>query len=89
MQGKMTGHNTSDEVGTFTTVSAVDVIQTKLRKVVAVLVTPQDDMVAGAAFFQAVPSGLEDGKFTLKGWGTTFAAAVTFGKKVSYLATGY
>lgn len=88
-RSKQTGQDVVAESGTWTTVAAVDVVQTKLRRVLEVLVTPQDDMVAGAAFYQGVPSGLEDGKFTLKGWGTGFAAAATFGKRVTYVAYGY
>jgi hypothetical protein len=89
------GDNLKTEIGTVATVAAADVVQTKLRKVLGVVLTPADDPVAGASRYTAVPSGLENGKFTLKGWKDTAAgdttpiAATTFGKSVGYIAFGY
>jgi len=84
--------NLKIEAGTVTTVSASDLVQTKLKNVRYVYVSGQDDPVAGASRFTAVPSTL--GRFTLKGWKSTatadtaLVAATTFSKVVTYIAIG-
>lgn len=89
------GGNAKIEAGSFVTVAASDVVQTKLTRVKRVFVIAENDPVAGVSGFTAVPSGLNDGKFTLKGWKATGAgdttplAATTFGKTVGYLAFGW
>jgi hypothetical protein len=84
--------NSKIEVGTVSTVAAVDTIQTRLKKVDVVILTPQGDPVAGAQEFTATPG--QNGQFSLKTWKATAAgdtsliAGTTFGQSIGYLAIG-
>ena len=74
-------------VGVQTTVAAADTIATGLDSVTAVIVTLEDDPVAGAATATGVPSATA-GSIVIKTWNSSFAAGTTFGKRVSWIAIG-
>jgi len=82
--------------GTLTTVTATDTVQTALREVLEVILTPNDDFVATALGVTVAISDqtTSPGAFVIKSWMPTAAgntaptAATTFGKKVSWMAIG-
>ena len=79
--------------GQHTTVTANDAIVSGLKNIVRVVVIAEDDPVAGAQHYTAVPG--TSGNFNVKGWkatataDTALIAATTFSKKVNWVAFGY
>ena len=80
--------------GQHTTVTATDLITVReLRNVERVVVSAEDDPVAGAQHYTAVPVAGTN-QFRIKGWkatataDTALIAATTFAKKVNWTAFG-